>query len=105
MTVYTELIKWDSNGNIILPSLQECIENACEKSYIIDGLSRFKADNTPGGMPSEIYEMFMENNGMAHSNDVEMILEAFSTSEWQKYIKLPNCDISSVIRLQQKYKE
>ncbi len=58
--VYTEMLTWDASGKVILPSLKYCIDNASEKSYVVDGLSRFKADNTPAGMPSGIYEMFME---------------------------------------------
>ncbi len=59
--VYTEMLHWDAKGNVILPTLLECIENAFEKSYVVEGLERFKEDRTSGGVPSNIYDEYMNH--------------------------------------------
>jgi len=41
----SSLIKWDSNGAIILPSLQKCIDYKSHLTYVAGGLVRFYGDN------------------------------------------------------------
>lgn len=43
-----------------MPTLKWCIENASEDSYVVEGLERFREDKTPAGVPSNIYDEYME---------------------------------------------
>ena len=45
----------------------------------------------------------MWNNGLVYSNDIEMMLEAFCTNEWQYYIEYNNRVLSPAIRLPQEF--
>lgn len=45
----------------------------------------------------------MDTNGKVYVNDIEMLLEAFATKQWQSYINRTNNSVSQVIRLKQYY--
>lgn len=55
--VDTERLKWDSDGSVLLPTIEECIKFA-EKPYAEDGLARFRAAHWVSGMPSSAFEQY-----------------------------------------------
>lgn len=57
--VDTEKIRWATDGSIILPTIQECI-NYATKSYAETGLSRFKSAQYISGMPSSDFEKYLD---------------------------------------------
>ncbi len=58
--VITELLRWDTDGTVILPSIQECME-LTEKPYAEDGLERFKSAQWVSGMPTSVFEYYLSN--------------------------------------------
>ena len=59
--VNTDLLIWNRDGSITLPTLKYCVENYSEDSYVIAGLERFKRDVMQNGVPSNIYEEYFDN--------------------------------------------
>ena len=53
--VMTDMISWDNDGSIILPTVQDCI-NCSDKGYALSGLERFKSAEYTSGMPSSDLE-------------------------------------------------
>lgn len=56
--VVTDKLSWDTDGSVILPTVQQCI-NYATKSYAEDGLSRFKSAQWISGMPSSDFEKYL----------------------------------------------
>ena len=56
--VMTEKLSWDTDGTVILPTIQKCISYAT-KPYAEDGLARFKSDQWISGMPSSDFERYL----------------------------------------------
>lgn len=56
--VMTEKLSWDTDGTVILPTIQECISYAT-KPYAEEGLSRFKSEQWVSGMPSSDFERYL----------------------------------------------
>jgi len=56
--VNTERISWDTEGSVILPTVQDCIDFV-EKTYAEDGLTRFKASQQAPGMPTTVFEKYL----------------------------------------------
>lgn len=55
--VDTDRLTWDSDGSVVLPTIEECI-NFAEKPYAEDGLARFRTNNSIPGMPSSSFEQY-----------------------------------------------
>ena len=53
--VMTEMISWDNDGSVILPTVQDCIDSS-DKGYALSGLERFKSAEYRSGMPSSDFE-------------------------------------------------
>lgn len=53
--VMTDMISWDNDGSIILPTVQNCIDST-DKGYSLEGLDRFKSAEYRSGMPSSDFE-------------------------------------------------
>lgn len=56
--VMTEKLSWDTDGTVILPTIQECISYTT-KPYAEEGLSRFKSEQWVSGMPSSDFERYL----------------------------------------------
>lgn len=62
------LITWDVDGNIVLPTFQDCIDNHSDKKYVKDSLQEFL-----NMVPSYIHYRFMNLEVLpVHSNPCEM---------------------------------
>lgn len=58
--VDNEHIGFNSDGSVILPTIEECI-NFADKPYAENGLSRFRSDHWVSGMPSSTFEQYFSN--------------------------------------------
>lgn len=56
--VMTEKLSWDTDGTVILPTIQKCISYAI-KPYAEEGLTRFKSEQWISGMPSSDFERYL----------------------------------------------
>lgn len=56
--VDTDKIDWDTEGNVLLPTIQECIGYAM-KPYAVEGLERFKSASYVSGMPLSDFEKYL----------------------------------------------
>lgn len=56
--IMTEKLSWDTDGTVILPTIQQCI-NYATKPYAEDGLARFKSAQWISGMPSSDFEKYL----------------------------------------------
>lgn len=56
--VNTERISWDTDGSVILPTVQDCIDFV-EKTYAEEGLTRYKASQQAPGMPTTVFEKYL----------------------------------------------
>src|SRR5690554_5133109 len=57
--VDTEKIDWEADGTILLPTISNCLEFG-DKTYAEDGLERFKSDQWVPGMPTSIFEVYLD---------------------------------------------
>jgi hypothetical protein len=57
--VDTDKIDWEADGTILLPTISNCLEFA-DKAYAEDGLERFKSDQWVPGMPTSIFEVYLD---------------------------------------------
>lgn len=58
LEIDTDKLSWDTDGSILLPTIQQCI-NYATKPYAVDGLARFKSDQWISGMPSSDFERYL----------------------------------------------
>src|SRR5690554_1197649 len=57
--VDTDKIDWKADGTILLPTISNCLEFG-DKTYAEDGLERFKSDQWVPGMPTSIFEVYLD---------------------------------------------
>lgn len=57
--VDTDKIDWEADGTILLPTISNCLEFG-DKTYAEDGLERFKSDQWVPGMPTSIFEVYLD---------------------------------------------
>ena len=98
------LITYDERHNVILPTIQQCMDFT-EKSYVYEGLDRFKSDyysGTPSCMPSSAVEdslaaklksiqvMPISSDPTSSDGDCDGLLDSF---ENRKYFDPLNADM------------
>jgi hypothetical protein len=57
--VDTDKIDWEADGTILLPTISNCLEFG-DKTYAEDGLERFKSEQWVPGMPTSIFEVYLD---------------------------------------------
>ena len=57
--VDTDKIDWEADGTILLPTITNCLEFG-DKTYAEDGLERFKSEQWVPGMPTSIFEVYLD---------------------------------------------
>jgi hypothetical protein len=55
----TDKTDWEADGAILLPTISNCLEFG-DKTYAEDGLERFKSDQWVPGMPTSIFEVYLD---------------------------------------------
>ncbi len=91
--VNTDLLLWRTDGSIQLPTLEFCIENFCEDSYVVSGLNRFKEEILTGasGVPTNTYDEFIASRLKSirilpiHSNPVAEDSDGDLVSDFEEW--------------------